>query len=127
MTILLRRDNGMPAALVICEANYQGRILFANQDAEQLYGCKDTSSPWMGKRWVDMIAPEEIPRVLAAIKTYRNRHGTKDMNGEYPGPRRPISLHLIKADGSRRKVNTLGRIVYNQHYEKIMFVLMFES
>ena len=100
MTILLRRDNGMPAALVICEANYQGRILFANQDVEQLYECKDTSSPWMG---------------------------TKDMNGEYPGPRRPISLHLIKADGSRRKVNTLGRIVYNQHYGEIMFVLMFES
>lgn len=119
-------EYGMPAALVICEANYQGRILFANQDAEQLYGGKDTSSPWMGKRWVDMIAPEEIPRVLAAIKAYRNRHGTKDMNGEYPGPRRPISLHLIKAGGSRRKVNTLGRIVYNQHYGEIMFVLMFE-
>lgn len=117
---------GTPAALVICEANYQGKILFANQDAEQLYGHENDSSSWMGKRWVDMIAPEEIPRVLAEIKAYRNRHGIKDMNGEYPGPRKPISLHLIKADGSRRKVNTLGRIVYNQHYGEIMFVLMFE-
>lgn len=119
-------EYGMPAALIICEANYQGRILFANREAEQLYGYENDSSSWMGKRWVDMIAPEEIPRVLAEIKAYRNRHGIKDMNGEYPGPRKPISLHLIKADGSRRKVNTLGRIAYNQHYGDIMFILMFE-
>ena len=59
-------------------------------------------------------------------KRDRNRHGAKDMNGNYPGPRNPISFHLIKADGSRIKVSTLGRIVYNQHYGDIMFILMFE-
>ncbi|SDA53866.1 diguanylate cyclase (GGDEF) domain-containing protein [Dialister histaminiformans] len=119
-------EYGMPAALVICEANYQGRILFANREAEQLYGYENNSSSWMGKRWADMIAPEELPRVLMEIKGYRNRHGAKDMNGNYPGPRKPINFHLIKADGSRRKVSTLGRIAYNQHYGDIMFILMFE-
>lgn len=119
-------EYGMPAALVICEANYQGRILFANREAEQLYGYENDSSPWMGKRWADMIAPEELPRILTEIKGYRNRHGAKDMNGNYPGPRKPISFHLIKADGSRIRVSTLGRIVYNQHYGDIMFILMFE-
>lgn len=53
----------MPAALVICEANYQGRILFANREAEQIYGYENNSSSWMGKRWADMIAPEELPRI----------------------------------------------------------------
>lgn len=119
-------EYGMPAALVICEANYQGRILFANREAEQLYGYENNSSSWMGKRWADMIAPEDLPRVLTEIKGYRNRHGAKDMNGNYPGPRKPISFHLIKADGNRRKVSTLGRIAYNQHYGDIMFILMFE-
>lgn len=119
-------EYGMPAALVICEANYQGRILFANPEAEQLYGYENDSTPWMGKRWADMIAPEELPRILTEIKGYRNRHGAKDMNGNYPGPRKPISFHLIKADGSRIRVSTLGKIVYNQHYGDIMFILMFE-
>lgn len=119
-------EYGVPAALVICEANYQGRILFANREAEQIYGYENNSSSWMGKRWADMIAPEELPRILTEIKGDRNRHGAKDMNGNYPGPRNPISFHLIKADGSRIKVSTLGRIVYNQHYGDIMFILMFE-
>lgn len=120
-------EYGIPAGIIICEADPKGRILFANRDTMQLLGYEEESGSLVGKPWMDCILPEDRNNVLSAIEEYRTLYGEQDEKGHYRAVRKKLRFHVQQRDGNIKEVISLGRVMYNVHYGEIYFVLLVET
>ncbi len=112
----------LPAAFLIYKADPDDdRILFANYELIQLAGCDNLDGllRHSNDRFRNLIAPDERDDTEAAIfgQLRSGKYGT-DTHIEFP---------LLRKDGTQVSVFSHGRIVDNNYYGTIFYVLITDA
>ena len=112
-------SNNLPGAFFIYRANKDDeRILYANQEMIRLTGCTnlDDFLQFTGRKFSNLVHPEDLAQVEESIW---HQIGSR-MNGynDY------VRYRLATKDGHYKTVLDYGRIVENEHYGPVFYVLV---
>ena len=112
-------SNNLPGAFFIYRANKEDeRILYANQEMIRLTGCTDLDDflQFTGRKFSNLVHPEDLAQVEESIWHQIESH----MNGynDY------VRYRLATKDGHYKTVLDYGRIVENEHYGSVFYVLV---
>lgn len=110
-------SENLPGAFVIYRANkIEDEILFANLEFLQLAGCKnmDELLEYTNKSFRNLIRKDERKNIEESIWQQIEEGTSKDY----------VYYHLQKKNGDFLKVLDYGKIVENNHYGKVFYVLI---
>lgn len=109
----------LPGAFFIYRADkHNEEILFANKEMIQLAGCDDLDDfyEFTGQQFSNLIHPDEVKQVEESIW------------GQITSDENTINDHvqyrMATKDGSYKNVIDFGRIVENEYYGKVFYVLI---
>lgn len=112
-------SSNLPGAFFIYRANKEDeRILYANQEMIRLTGCTDLDDflQFTKRKFSNLVHPEDLEQVEKSIWHQIESH----MNGynDY------VKYRLATKDGDYKTVLDYGRIVENEHYGSVFYVLV---
>ena len=112
-------SNNLPGAFFIYQANREDdRILFANREMIQLTGCNDLDDflQFTRRQFRNLVHPEDLPQVEKSIwdQIGSRRNGANDY----------VKYRLATKSGDYKTVLDFGRIVENDHYGSVFYVLI---
>lgn len=112
-------SNNLPGAFFIYRANKEDeRILYANQEMIRLTECMDLDDflQFTGRKFSNLVHPEDLAQVEKSIW---QQIGSR-MNGynDY------VKYRLATKSGHYKTVLDYGRIVENEHYGSVFYVLV---
>lgn len=112
-------SNNLPGAFFIYQANRENdRILFANREMIRLTGCRDLDDflQFTGRQFRNLVHPEDLPQVEKSIwdQIGSSRNGANDY----------VKYRLATKNGDYKTVLDFGRIVENDHYGSVFYVLI---
>lgn len=115
-------SNNLPGAFLIYKADpNDDRILFANDELVKFAGCSDLDDflGFCDGRFGKLIRPDEQTDVENSIWKQINTHS--DGSNDY------VQFHFATKDGGYKLVLDHGRIVDNEHYGRVFYVLIIDE
>ena len=112
-------SNNLPGAFFIYRANKEDeRILYANQEMIRLTGCTDLDDflEFTGRKFSNLVHPEDLEQVEKSI--------WHQIDSRMNGYNDYVKYRLAMKDGSYKIVLDYGRIVENEHYGSVFYVLV---
>ena len=112
----------LPGAFLIYKADrVNDELLFANQEMVRFAGCTDLEDllAFTDHSFRNLIHPDEREAVEQSI--WAQQDAQQDGTNDY------VSFRLVKKDGTYRPVLDHGRLIHNQHYGDIFYVLFMDS
>ncbi len=112
----------LPGAFLIYRADPDNdELLFANHEMLRLAGCGnlDEFFGYTKRRFHNLISEEEQERVERDI--WRQIYADEGHSNDY------VSFSMVKSDGTQLYVLDHGRIVENEHYGKVFYVLIMDQ
>lgn len=112
-------SNNLPGAFFIYQANRENdRILFANREMIRLTGCSDLDDflQFTKRQFRNLVHPEDLPQVEKSIwdQIGSRRNGANDY----------VKYRLATKNGDYKTVLDFGRIVENDHYGSVFYVMV---
>lgn len=115
-------SDNLPGAFLIYKADpNDDRILFANDELVKFAGCSDLDEflGFCDGRFGKLIRPDEQADVVNSIWKQINAHS--DGSNDY------VQFHFATKDGGYKLVLDHGRIVDNEHYGRVFYVLIYDE
>ncbi len=115
-------SDNLPGAFLIYKADpNDDRILFANDELVRFAGCSDLDDflGFCDGRFGKLIRPDEQADVENSIWKQINAHS--DGSNDY------VQFHFATRDGGYKLVLDHGRIVDNEHYGRVFYVLIIDE
>lgn len=115
-------SDNLPGAFLIYKADPKDdRILFANDELIKFAGCRDLDDflSFCDGRFGKLIRPDEQAEVEGSIWKQINAHS--DGSNDY------VQFHFATKDGGYKQVLDHGRIVDNEHYGRVFYVLIIDE
>lgn len=114
-------DNLRGAFLIYKADPNDDRILFANDELVKFAGCSDLDDflGFCDGRFGKLIRPDEQAEVENSIWKQINAHS--DGSNDY------VQFHFATKDGGYKLVLDHGRIVDNEHYGRVFYVLIYDE
>lgn len=115
-------SDNLPGAFLIYKADpNDDRILFANDELVKFAGCSDLDDflGFCDGRFGKLIRPDEQAEVENSIWKQINAHS--DGSNDY------VQFHFATKDGGYKLVLDHGRIVDNEHYGRVFYVLIYDE
>lgn len=115
-------SDNLPGAFLIYKADpNDDRILFANDELVKFAGCSDLDDflGFCDGRFGKLIRPDEQTDVENSIWKQINAHS--DGSNDY------VQFHFATKDGGYKLVLDHGRIVDNEHYGRVFYVLIIDE
>ena len=115
-------SDNLPGAFLIYKADpNDDRILFANDELVKFAGCSDLDDflGFCDGRFGKLIRPDEQTDVENSIWKQINAHS--DGSNDY------VQFHFATKDGGYKLVLDHGRIVDNEHYGRVFYVLIYDE
>lgn len=115
-------SDNLPGAFLIYKADpNDDRILFANDELVKFAGCSDLDEflGFCDGRFGKLIRPDEQTDVENSIWKQINAHS--DGSNDY------VQFHFATKDGGYKLVLDHGRIVDNEHYGRVFYVLIYDE
>lgn len=115
-------SDNLPGAFLIYKADpNDDRILFANDELVKFAGCSnlDDFLGFCDGRFGKLIRPDEQAEVENSIWKQINAHS--DGSNDY------VQFHFATKDGGYKLVLDHGRIVDNEHYGRVFYVLIYDE
>lgn len=115
-------SDNLPGAFLIYKADpNDDRILFANDELVKFAGCSDLDDflGFCDGRFGKLIRPDEKTEVENSIWKQINAHS--DGSNDY------VQFHFATKDGGYKLVLDHGRIVDNEHYGRVFYVLIIDE
>lgn len=115
-------SDNLPGAFLIYKADpNDDRILFANDELVKFAGCSDLDDflGFCDGRFGKLIRPDEKTDVENSIWKQINAHS--DGSNDY------VQFHFATKDGGYKLVLDHGRIVDNEHYGRVFYVLIIDE
>lgn len=115
-------SDNLPGAFLIYKADpNDDRILFANDELVKFAGCSDLDDflGFCDGRFGKLIRPDEQADVENSIWKQINAHS--DGSNDY------VQFHFATKDGGYKLVLDHGRIVDNEHYGRVFYVLIYDE
>lgn len=115
-------SDNLPGAFLIYKADpNDDRILFANDELVKFAGCSDLDDflGFCDGRFGKLIRPDEQADVENSIWKQINAHS--DGSNDY------VQFHFATRDGGYKLVLDHGRIVDNEHYGRVFYVLIIDE
>ena len=115
-------SDNLPGAFLIYKADpNDDRILFANDELVKFAGCSDLDDflSFCDGRFGKLIRPDEQAEVENSIWKQINAHS--DGSNDY------VQFHFATKDGGYKLVLDHGRIVDNEHYGRVFYVLIYDE
>lgn len=115
-------SDNLPGAFLIYKADpNDDRILFANDELVKFAGCSDLDDflGFCDGRFGKLIRPDEKTDVENSIWKQINAHS--DGSNDY------VQFHFATKDGGYKLVLDHGRIVDNEHYGRVFYVLIYDE
>lgn len=115
-------SKNLPGAFLIYKADEKDdRILFANNELIKFTGCTgfDDFIRFTGGSFRNLIRPDERKEVEASI--------WKQINSATDGSNDYVQYHLAVKDGTFKPILDHGRIVENDYYGRVFYVLIMDS
>ena len=115
-------SDNLPGAFLIYKADpNDDRILFANDELVKFAGCSDLDDflGFCDGRFGKLIRPDEQSDVENSIWKQINAHS--DGSNDY------VQFHFATKDGGYKLVLDHGRIVDNEHYGRVFYVLIIDE
>lgn len=115
-------SDNLPGAFLIYKADpNDDRILFANDELVRFAGCSDLDDflGFCDGRFGKLIRPDEQADVENSIWKQINAHS--DGSNDY------VQFHFATRDGGYKLVLDHGRIVDNEHYGRVFYVLIYDE
>lgn len=115
-------SDNLPGAFLIYKADpNDDRILFANDELVRFAGCSDLDDflVFCDGRFGKLIRPDEQADVENSIWKQINDHS--DGSNDY------VQFHFATKDGGYKLVLDHGRIVDNEHYGRVFYVLIYDE
>lgn len=115
-------SDNLPGAFLIYKADpNDDRILFANDELVKFAGCSDLDDflSFCDGRFGKLIRPDEQTDVENSIWKQINAHS--DGSNDY------VQFHFATKDGGYKLVLDHGRIVDNEHYGRVFYVLIYDE
>lgn len=115
-------SDNLPGAFLIYKADpNDDRILFANDELVKFAGCSDLDEflGFCDGRFGKLIRPDEQAEVENSIWKQINAHS--DGSNDY------VQFHFATKDGGYKLVLDHGRIVDNEHYGRVFYVLIYDE
>ncbi len=115
-------SDNLPGAFLIYKADpNDDRILFANDELVKFAGCSDLDDflGFCDGRFGKLIRPDEQADVENSIWKQINAHS--DGSNDY------VQFHFATKDGGYKLVLDHGRIVDNEHYGRVFYVLIIDE
>lgn len=115
-------SDNLPGAFLIYKADpNDDRILFANDELVRFAGCSDLDDflGFCDGRFGKLIRPDEQADVENSIWKQINAHS--DGSNDY------VQFHFATKDGGYKLVLDHGRIVDNEHYGRVFYVLIIDE
>lgn len=112
-------SNNLPGAFFIYRANKEDeRILYANQEMIRLTGCTDLDDflQFTKRKFSNLVHPEDLAQVEESI--------WHQIDSRMNGYNDYVRYRLAMKDGSYKTVLDYGRIVENEHYGSVFYVLV---
>ena len=112
-------SNNLPGAFFIYRANKEDeQILYANQEMIRLTGCTDLDDflQFTGRNFRNLVHPEDLEQVEKSI--WHQIESRMNGYNDY------VKYRLARKDGSYKTVLDYGRIVENEHYGSVFYVLI---
>ena len=113
--------DGIPAAAFAYKDDPAEEIVFANGLCADLFGCAGVEEflSYTGGSFRGVVAPDELERVEASIRAQID-----DGKGN---ARDFVAYHIVRKDGRRVRVLDAGRLVNNEYYGRMFFVLLINA
>ena len=113
--------DGIPAAVFAYKDDPTEEIVFANGLCADLFGCATVEEflSYTGGSFRGVVVPSELERVEASIRA-QIEDGTGDR-------RDFVAYHIVRKDGRRLRVLDAGRLVNNEYYGSMFFVLLINA
>lgn len=115
-------SDNLPGAFLIYKADpNDDRILYANDELVRFAGCSDLDDflGFCDGRFGKLIRPDEQADVENSIWKQINAHS--DGSNDY------VQFHFATKDGGYKLVLDHGRIVDNEHYGRVFYVLIIDE
>ena len=114
-------SNGLPAAVFAYRDDPTEEILFANRHCVELFGCSsyDELLDLCDGSFRGMMDPSQRDRVEASIRSQIEDGAGSDRDF--------AAYDIVRADGQRVRVLDAGRLVDNEYYGRVFFVLLINA
>ena len=109
----------LPGAFFIYRADKQNEeILYANEEMIQMAGCDDLDDfyQFTGQQFCNLVHPDEVKQVEESI--WRQISSNENKANDY------VQYRMATKNGSYIDVIDFGRIVENEYYGKVFYVLL---
>ena len=109
----------LPGAFFIYRADRSNdEILYANQEMINFVGCSDLDDffEFTGRQFRNLVHPEEIQNVEEDV--WRQINSSEDEINDY------VQYRLVTKNGTYKNVLDFGRIVDNDYYGSVFYVLL---
>lgn len=119
---------GVPGALLIYQAEGDERILFANHDLIEMFGCSDFYDflQYTHSSFRHIVHPDDLDRVEEEIRVQISRQ--KDTLGsEQKHYDDYTEYRIISRNGEVIPILDMGRLVHDEHYGEIFFVFIYPT
>lgn len=114
-------SDNLPGAFFIYKADVNDdKILYTNQEMIQLVGCTDLDDfyEFSKRHFRNLIKPDEVERVENSI--WKQISYNDGMTEDF------VIYHICTKNGQYKKVIDYGRIVENNYYGKVFYVLLID-
>jgi diguanylate cyclase (GGDEF)-like protein len=114
-------SDNLPGAFFIYKADVNDdKILYTNQEMIQLVGCTDLDDfyAFSKRHFRNLIKPDEVERVENSI--WKQISYNDGMTEDF------VIYHICTKNGQYKKVIDYGRIVENNYYGKVFYVLLID-
>lgn len=112
--------DAMPGGVIVYRADQEQKILFANQQVWELYGCKNFSQfmEFCGGTFRGMIHPEDVNLVEREISAQIRLSGTNFDHVRY---------RMIDRQGNIRSIEDFGRFVEDPDFGSLFYVFLVDA
>jgi diguanylate cyclase (GGDEF)-like protein/PAS domain S-box-containing protein len=113
--------DGVPGAVLICEAHGSQRLLYANERCLKLFGCTSQVglSEFANDSFLDLVHPDDRSRVA---------HGERiRLNEDKEGKVAYLNYRVRQADGSWLPVLDAGQLINQGRYGRVFFIILWDA
>ncbi|MBQ7585419.1 MAG: response regulator [Desulfovibrionaceae bacterium] len=109
----------MPGGLIIYEANVGEKIIFANEAAIKIFGCKDFAEfmEYVGGTFKGMVYEEDLSATEESISTQVEANENQNDH---------VLYRIKRKDGSLRWIDDFGHLEHTENGENLYYVFIYD-
>ncbi|MDO4460539.1 MAG: PAS domain-containing protein [Clostridia bacterium] len=111
------REMGVPCGCMVYEAAGEGKILYADETLQKIFGCESFSEfmSYSGGSFKNMVHPDDIDRIENEISD-QIKVSTRNID--------QVQYRIIRKDGKVLMVDDIGRKLYIQNGKAVFYVFV---